>query len=167
MKKAQIAANSKSRAFLSSFVIGCGTLLPEMYNLFIKERAIAYRSVLHGKDKLLVSHSSGEDIFPLWDYMLDINLDVIHGFCTTPVRNKDLSHILRTYGKRITVWGGLDSHFLYHGSVREIEEAIKRILDVVIESRVPFVLGSSDDLVPGTPLKNLEAVSKIAGRMKY
>ena len=167
MEKAQIAADSKSPAFLSSFVIGCATLSPKMFDLYVKERCKEYHLILHGKDKLLISHSSGEDFSPLWDFMLNINLDAIHGFSPTPVRNKDISHILKTYGKSITVWGGLDSHFLYHGSVQEIEEAVKRILDVVLERRVPFILGSSDDLVPGTPLKNLEAVSRIAGRMHY
>lgn len=167
LKKARIAADSGCPVFLSSYVIGCGTLSPEMFDLYVKGKSREYHEILHGKGKLSVSHSSGEDLFPLWDFMRHIKLDAIHGFSTRPGRNKDISHILGTYGKSITVWGGLDPEFLYRASVPEISEAVKRILDAALKSQVPFILGSSDDLVPGTPLKNLEAVSQIVDRMKY
>lgn len=167
LAKARIAADSGCPVFLSSYVIGCGTLSPEMFDLYVKGKSKEYHEILHGKGKLSVSHSSGEDLFPLWDFMEAIKLDAIHGFSTKPARNQDLARILRTYGKNITIWGGLDPDFLYHGSIPEISEAVKRVLDVALASQVPFILGSSDDLVPGTPLKNLEAVSQIVDRMKY
>ena len=53
---------------------------------------------------------------------------------------------------------GLDPNFLALSKPNEVKEMLKRLVEEIGNN--PFILGTSDALVPGTPIRNLEIISE-------
>jgi len=56
--------------------------------------------------------------------------------------------------------GGLDPNFIYTASVNQVNEKTNNILEEV-KTFSNFILGTADDVVYGTPTRNLEVVSSV------
>jgi uroporphyrinogen-III decarboxylase len=80
---------------------------------------------------------------------------------TFPGPDYDLAEVCRNFEGKVTLVGGLSPHFLATAGIDDIKDTAKRILDITAPYS-NFILGTADDVVYGTPIKNLEVVAKIA-----
>jgi len=81
-----------------------------------------------------------------------------------PYGDTSLAEAVEAFGGRTTLMGGIDQlDLLRKGSSREIEQTVKRVLDVV-RNRAPFVLGTTDYFNDGTPRDKIRAFAEAARR---
>lgn len=155
----KILAKSPLKIFLHQASWNIGRISPKIYKKYYSPYLKKYNGILHQRNKICLDHISGERLKPYISLIEGINLDGLCGFVFPP-RHGDLklSDICARWEEKMIVIGGLDSDFLARAKVEEVKEKTKQILDE-IGSAKNFILGAADDIVYGTPIENLEAVS--------
>ena len=74
----------------------------------------------------------------------------------------DFSSIRQTLGPTVEIQGGVRAPQLAHGSPEEIFTEARRILESGIMEGGRFILKEANDLVPCTPLENMDALYQAA-----
>ena len=113
----------------------------------------------HREEKICLDHISGQKIKLFLEGIEQAEMDGFYGF-TFPAVDGDISlaEVTRRWQiKKIVPMGRLSPHFLATSTPEEVSEMTKRILDQVKD--MPFLLGTADDTIFATPIKNLEVVS--------
>ena len=89
--------------------------------------------------------------------MIDAGLDIFD-VVQTSARDIDLEGIYRSFGKDICFHGAIDvQHLLISGSVREIRDEARKILDLW-GTHSGIVFAPSHEILPDTPLENILAI---------
>lgn len=102
----------------------------------------------------VVFHSDG-NLWEIIDDLIDAGVDGLNPI--EPLAGMDLGELKRRYGDKLVLVGGIDcSQLLPFGSREEIEEAVKEAMRVAAPGG-GFVIGSSSEIVPSTPLENVLA----------
>jgi len=74
----------------------------------------------------------------------------------------DLDTLKERYGERITFWGNVPcGSILHHGTVQQVEEFTRHIIDVAAAGG-GLIVGSSNSIIPGTPARNVLAMVETA-----
>jgi len=156
-----ILAESPLKIFLHQATWGIGRISPEIYREYYSPYLKRYGEILHQEGKICLDHISGERLNPYLVLIEDLNLNGLYGL-VFPGKSGDLklSDICRRWEGRMTAMGGLDPHFLAEANTYQVKERTKRILEET-KSFSNFILGTGDDVIYGTPVQNLEAVSRV------
>lgn len=76
-----------------------------------------------------------------------------------PVNHKEL---VRRLGPDVTIQGGPPSELVRSGTPEQIRQEAKRIIEEVKPYTRKFVLREGNDIAPGTPIENIEALYQAA-----
>lgn len=127
--------------------------LQKEYYSFIKERTGAK----------LFYHCCGA-IAPLLEDFIEIGVDIINPVQVS-IDGMDVLHLKKTYGDRISFWGGIDTqHILPHGSVEDVRREVRqRIRELA--SGGGFVLAPVHNIQPDVPPENIRAMYQEAKDM--
>jgi uroporphyrinogen decarboxylase len=106
-------------------------------------------------------HSCGA-IRPIIPDLVEMGMDVLN-----PVQvncpGMDIFELKREFGQQITFMGGLDTQYLLpSGSVSEVRQAVRRLLDLVADGG-GYILAASHTIPPETPDENIFALYAEAG----
>jgi uroporphyrinogen-III decarboxylase len=117
---------------------------PPFFRKHILPALREYASTLHGKGKLLMTHTDGENrkLLPLYR---EAGFDIADSVCPYPMTSCTLEELREAFAGRITIWGGIPSVLLCRESASE--EQFRRFVGDLLgrygrETR--FVLGVSD-----------------------
>ncbi|MBM3189312.1 MAG: hypothetical protein FJZ90_11400 [Chloroflexi bacterium] len=134
-----------------------GVLLgPERWRRFIKPRLARMYARVHEAGKYTLSHCCGSvvDIMP---DIIEIGLDVLESV-QPEARGMDPYTLKRTFGDRITFWGGLGSQStIPFGTPAEIKAEINRLCREMGRGG-GYILAPAKGLQPETPTENAVAV---------
>ncbi|HID07415.1 MAG TPA: hypothetical protein EYP10_09740 [Armatimonadetes bacterium] len=102
----------------------------------------------------VVFHSDG-CLWEIMDDLLDAGIDGLNPI--EPLAGMDLASLKRKYGKRLVLVGGIDcSQLLPLGTKEDIERAVKEAMRIAAPGG-GFIIGSSSEIVPATPVENVLA----------
>lgn len=157
----RILSGSPLKIFLNAGVIGTGEISPSIFEDYYLPYLKKYSRILRKGNKIYIGHASGEPIRPILDLVEEINLSGMYGLVSPPPRGDlSLSELCKRWEGKNVVMGGLDPNFLYTASTNQVKEKTKKILEEV-KTFSNFILGTADDVVYGTPTRNLEVVSSV------
>ena len=99
---------------------------------------------------------------PILPDLIEMGMDVLN-----PVQancpGMDIFELKKEFGEQITFMGGLDTQYLLpQGTVREVRQAARKILDQVAYNG-GYILAASHTIPPETPLDNIFALYAEAG----
>jgi uroporphyrinogen decarboxylase len=94
--------------------------------------------------------------------LIEAGVDILEPVQTTAV-GMALEGLKKDFGRDITFYGSIDTHrLLPKGTVREVEDAVKRTLDIMAPGG-GFVLGPAHTYIqPDTPVANIIAMYRTA-----
>lgn len=100
----------------------------------------------------------------IWDIMDDFVDASYMGYQSIQgTASMDLGRVKKLYGDKLTVWGGIQCETLIQGSIRDVEDEVKRSLELCMPGG-GFVFGSTNSVQYGAKtenyLKALETVRK-------
>lgn len=161
LEYSKILAKSPLRIFLHQATWSIGRISPKIYKEYYSPYLKKYNEIMHRQGGICLDHASGERLNPYLRLIESVTLDGLYGL-VFPSRPGDpkLSDICIHWKDKMTGMGGMDPHFLATANVNQIKEKTKRILEEV-EPFSNFILGTADDVVYGTPVQNLEAISSV------
>ncbi len=156
----KIMVNSPTKIFLNQATWDIGLISPSIYQEYYLPFLRKYNQILHQGDKICLDHISGQKIKPFLKLIEETELDGLYGLVFPPIKGDiSLKELIKRWKeKKIVPMAGLDPHFLTIFKPDEVKDMIKRIIEEVDGN--PFILGTADDVVYGTPVKNLEVVSE-------
>ena len=157
----ELKASGPFQVFCNYGVLGLGLVSPEIvrrhYQPFLKH----YNSVLRSRRKIMICHTSGEPIGAILEDIASLRLDGLCGLsCPAPRNDPEIWEIADRLPPQTALCGGLTPDFLYRAGRDQVKDAVRELLDKMAGDR-RFLLGTADDVVPGTPVENLEAVSEV------
>jgi len=144
---------------IADAVNGVLSINPQIYKEYYMPYHQDYSKVLKKYNKLYVSHASSEPLGPILEYIEQTGLDGLYGFVFPPnPGDPSIGEVCKRWAsKKMTVMGGIDPHFLATSTPDKIKEWVKKAMDNVGDAG-NFILGTADDTVYGTPLKNIAAI---------
>lgn len=130
---------------------------PNTYREILKPRQAKLFDVVksNGGAKILY-HSCGSN-YDLFEDLIEIGMDAYN-----PVQHRaakmDREALKREFGNRVTFWGGIDtSEILNHGSVQDVEDEVRRVIDIMGENG-GYVLNAVHNIQPDVPVENICAL---------
>jgi uroporphyrinogen decarboxylase len=135
---------------------------PRMWREFIKERYARIIATLKACDpRLKIAYHCDGYIEPIIPDLIEIGLDVLN-----PVQplSMDPARLKRRYGQQLSFWGTVDVQRTFpFGTPQEVEAEVRERLRTVAPGG-GLILCSAHRVQPGTPLANIEAYYRAAGR---
>jgi len=162
-------ASAGASGYITTDDLGTQTTLMFSRQLFRSMYLPLYEELIghcHGLGMHFVLHCCGA-ITELVDDFIAVGLDVLH-----PIQPgaMDQQAVAKKYRGRITFLAGIDVQYLLPaGSVRDVVEGTKKLIDTFDYEDGGCILAASNGIMPETPLENIEAWLKTAesyGRQK-
>jgi uroporphyrinogen decarboxylase len=123
---------------------------PAMYRKFVKPLHKRMFSFIHSKTNAKIwLHSCGSvhDIIP---DLIEVGVDILNPVQSS-AKNMGAELLKREFGKDIVFWGGgVDIQKLPWQSISEVEESIKRVLDIMMPGG-GYVFAATHNILPETP----------------
>lgn len=134
-----------------------GVLLgPKLWRRYLKPRLARIYERIHAAGKFTLSHCCGSVVDILPD-LIEIGLDVLESV-QPEARGMNPYELKRTFGDRITFWGGLGSQStIPFGTPQEIKAEVKRLCREMGRGG-GYILAPAKALQPETPTENAAAV---------
>lgn len=127
---------------------------PNLYKKIIKPRTRELIQFIKQKTKAKVAlHSCGSVSWAIDDF-IDIGVEVLN-----PVQvgaaNMDTKILKARYGNVLSFWGGIDTQrILPHGTVREVEEEVRRRVDDLAPGG-GYIMAAVHNIQPDVPPENI------------
>lgn len=165
----EICANSPADVFLDYAVTGTGMISPAIFRQHYLPYTQRYAKILHQGGKLYLNHCSGEGLRSILEMIAVSGVDGLYGISLPHFGHGDstLAELRQALGPDITLVAGIEPHLLATGSVEQIKEATKYILDECARVGGRVMLGTVDDVPYGTPPANVAAVSEVVEKYGY
>ena len=162
----EIKAAGPLQVFLNYGVVGLALVSPAMirerYLPFISE----YGAMLRSAGRVMICHTSGE---PIGAILHDIAQAGIGGLCglsyPAPRNTPEIWEIEKALPPETVLCGGPTPEFLYRAGRAQVRDLVRSLLERMAGCG-RFLLGTADDVVPGTPMENLEAVAEVVGEFR-
>jgi uroporphyrinogen decarboxylase len=107
---------------------------PEKYRDIFKPRHKKMWDFIHNNSRCKITLHSCGSIYEFLPDLIDAGLDILNPVQTS-AKNMDPVRLKKEFGKDIVFWGGCaDNSILINGSKKEIEENVKRRLDILGEN---------------------------------
>jgi uroporphyrinogen-III decarboxylase len=159
LKWLDIIVKSDFKVIIADAVNGVLTINPQIFDEYWLPYHQSYAEVLKRNNKLYVSHASSEPVGPILDSLEKTGLNALYGFVfPSNPGDPEIGEVCRRWAsKKMVVMGGISPHFLATSTPDKIKEWVKRAMDNVGDAG-NFILGTADDTVFGTPMKNIAAI---------
>ena len=159
LEKAQLIIDSPFTVIEAESTWGIGMISPRIYQDYYIPYALRYHRILHDGGKICIDHLSGQPMKGFLDLIEQTDIDGLYGINFPPPDGElPLRDLLERWEGRMVAMTGLSPHFLATASENQVAEMAKRLLDEIGDRTC--MMGTADDVVPGTPIRNLEAVSR-------
>lgn len=127
---------------------------PAIFRKYIQPYYREFSSLLHSRGKYLAFHLDADSRL-LLDDVQAAGMDVADTFATAPLVRCTLAEARRAWGDRVVIWGGLPSTLLEDAvGGEEFEREMRAIFRTVAPGRA-FILGVSDNIMPGARFDRL------------
>ncbi len=116
-----------------------------------------YCQIFHAAGKFSFEHASGQDLAAYLDDIESVGFDIIHGL---HLDANNVDHVVETakrWDGRIIPIIGPDPDHLRRAPADAIRRLVDKLLTALGDQKV--IMGTSDSTVPGTPEKDLLAIS--------
>lgn len=133
---------------LSEAAASCSVISPRIYREFIKPHHSAVINHFKGKRINMTAHVCGY-IDPIMEDLIET------GVAGLSIDSRSsLAKLVEISRKRVVILGNIDTAIFEHGTPQEMEQAIKKCLEVTA-SRSPFMLASGCEVPPTSPWENV------------
>lgn len=132
---------------------------PDMWRRYLKPRIAQMFGLIRSYGCRVRYHSCGgvRDILP---DLIDLGLEILTPFQPLAAGMEPVA-LKRDFGRHLTLHGGIDmQELLPHGSVEQVREETKRLLDV-LNVDGGWIACSSHNLQPDTPAENIVAMYEV------
>lgn len=136
------------------------TTPPRVFRQYFVPYFRDFTAVAHAAGKLVVWHADAEMRTLLHD-VVDAGFDGADCLATAPLVKQTLEECYRAWNGRIVCWGGLPSTVCSpEYPAPEFEDYICRLHDFV-SGKPGFIIGVSDNMMPGVTWERVEAISRV------
>jgi len=137
---------------------------PKMYREILKPIHADYIQFIKERTKAKVFFHTDGDVVPLIEDFIEMGVDILNPIQTSAGKMSDLVGLKERFGKDIIFCGGIDTHrVLPAGSVDEVREEVKRVIDILGEGggyMVSSVHTIMNDVPPENVLAMVDAVQE-------
>ena len=143
-----------------------GPLLGEdLFRRFILPHIKRLVELGHGYGLRTQMHCCG-GFAPLIPSLIEVKLDAIHAIQTT-CRGMDLKELKQTYGDKLVLNGGIDSHhILIDGTPEQVKSSTMEVLSIMSQGGGYIAGASHDSILEETPLENVLAMCDAVAEYK-
>jgi uroporphyrinogen decarboxylase len=101
----------------------------------------------------IFNHSCGASASLFPEY-IDIGVDIVNPIQVS-AKDMDIRKLKKDFGNDLVFWGGLDTqHILNRGTVREVEDAVKKLVDVLAPGG-GYIFNTVHNIQAGVPVENI------------
>jgi len=130
---------------------------PEIYKKYIKKHHQRLYSFIKSKTQAKILHHSCGSVYELLPDLIDCGVEILNPVQTS-AKNMDPLQLKQEFGNALSFWGGLDvQKLLPFGSLKEIKEGVKKIIDV-LGNGGGYVFAPSHNIQPTVPVENIHAM---------
>lgn len=105
---------------------------PRMYRQILKPVHADFIGFIKERTNAKILFHSDGDVAPLVEDFIEIGVDILNPIQTSAGKMSDLHALKKHFGNNIVFCGGIDSHhILPHGSVAEVREEVKRVIQAL------------------------------------
>ena len=130
---------------------------PDLWREFIKPRIKKMYQLVKSKGKFVMIHCCGkvDGIFP---DLIDCGLDIFNPFQPEVM---DVFEVKKKYGRQLSFYGGISTQkTLPFGTVEQVKDEVKRLLDVVGENG-GYIASPAHDTPPDAKPENIAAMIEV------
>ena len=130
---------------------------PDLWREFIKPRIEKMYQLVKSKGKFVMIHCCGkvDEIFP---DLIDCGLDIFNPFQPEVM---DVFEVKKKYGRQLSFYGGISTQkTLPFGTVEQVKDEVKRLLDVVGENG-GYIASPAHDTPPDAKPENIAAMIEV------
>ena len=134
---------------------------PPFFEKYIMNELRAQADILHKQNKLLLTHTDGENRGLLGHY-LNSGFDIADSICPAPMTSMGLREIREAFGGKIAVWGGIPSVCVLQESMSDYE--FEKYINAMMENTgggVRLVFSIADTTPPGAKFERIVKLNKI------
>lgn len=123
---------------------------PEMYRKYVKPCHERMFSLVHEKtDAKIWLHTCGS-VYEIIPDLIEVGVDILNPV-QVGAKNMQLELLKNEFGKDLSFWGGgIDIQSLPEKSIQEVEDDIKRALDIMMPGG-GYVFAATHNILPETP----------------
>jgi uroporphyrinogen decarboxylase len=135
-----------------------GTLIsPDMWRKLVKPRMARLIKVIRKETPARIGLHCCGSLTAILDDLVEIGIDVLNPVQVS-ARGMVPEDLKKRYGKRLTFWGGIDTHHvLPFGSPNDVFSAVKETIAALAPGG-GYILASVHNIQPGVPPENIVAM---------
>ncbi len=157
----EILAHSPYQVFDHETMWDARQISPRIHNEFYVPFQKEYNDIFHAAGKLCFDHASGQDVTPFVDGIEAAEFDIMYGLHLGEENVDQMVDLQKRWAGRIVGIPGPDPDFLCRMSADQVKRLCGEFISKLDGGKV--ILGSSDAMVPFTPVENLKAVAESLG----
>lgn len=161
IEAAKILAGSPYQVFDHEAIWDARQISPKLYNEFYVPFQKDYNDIFHAAGKLCFDHASGQDVTAFLEGIEAADFDIMYGLHLGAENVDQMVDLLKRWDGRIVGIPGPDPDYLRRMTADQVRRLCGEFLARLGDRKV--IMGSSDAMVPGTPVENLIAVSESLG----
>ena len=139
----------------SEAACSCSVISPDLYRTFIKPYHSNLVDYFKERKAGLTLHICGY-IDPIMEDLVEVGLAGLS--IDAP---SSLEKMMEIAQKKVVVIGNVDVKILAEGTKEDVERDVKRCIDTAAKYSA-YILSSSCEVSPGTPMENVEHMMKVA-----
>ena len=155
-----IIAHSPARLILHGVHFDSTMTPPPFFSRYMTPYYQDFSELLHEHDKTLTLHADADSRLIL-DHIEEAGFDMAETFTTAPQVTCTLEEAKKRWEDRVIIWGGVPSVILEPAYSEETFEEYMRQLFRTIAPGDAFILGVSDNIMPGAQLERLERIAEM------
>jgi uroporphyrinogen decarboxylase len=129
----------------------------DLWREFIKPRLRAMFERVRSRGKTVMIHCCGK-VDELFEDLIDCGLDIFNPFQPEVM---DVADMKRRYGARLCFYGGISTQqTLPYGSVSEVRDEVRRLIDIVGEGG-GYIASPAHDIPPDAKPENIAAMIEV------
>ena len=116
---------------------------------------------MHEKSKAKVHYHTCGTVVSIIDDLIEIGVDILNPVQVS-AKGMDPAYLKKTYGDRLSFWGGIDTQkILPYGNVKDVEAEVERMIEIMGKDG-GYILGAVHNIQPDVPVENVLALFKHA-----
>ncbi len=162
----ELVAKSPAKLILHGSHFDSQMTPPHYFSEYITPYYQGFSQLLHDHGKSLTFHADNDtsQLFPL---VKESGFDMVECFATDPLAKCTLEDARAAWGTSIIIWGGVPSVVLEEWYPAEQFESHIRDLFRTIAPGDAFIMGVSDNVMPGAEVWRLERIAELVEQHGY